>query len=179
MLELRAATLAVALCLALPTTFATAGSLEAHRAKSAGAPLAYLLFCLQHDKECQTGKSGRVQNSQKLRQTLERVNRSVNRSIRFKSDSTETWNSSGSRGDCEDYALTKRKLLLRAGVPAGALRLATVRTRRGEGHAVLVVMTSSGELVLDNARANIVERSQTDYRWISIASKDPRRWTNL
>ncbi len=179
MVKMRVATLAVALCLALPSTWAAAGSSSSSRSKSSDAPLAYLLFCLKHDKQCQSGKAGRVQHSAKLRKTLESVNRSVNRSIRFKPDGSESWNTDVSRGDCEDYALTKRKLLVRAGVPAGALRVATVRTRRGEGHAVLVVMTSAGELVLDNARTNIVERRQTDYRWISMASSDPRRWTNL
>ena len=176
---MRAATLAAALCLAMSSTFAAAGSLDSRRATSADAPLAYLLFCLEHNTQCATGKVGRVQHSNKLRQTLERVNRSVNSSIRFKADRRESWSSNVSRGDCEDFALTKRKMLVRAGVPAGALRLATVRTRRGEGHAVLVVMTSAGELVLDNARTTIVDRRQTNYRWLSMASKDPRRWTDL
>ncbi|HEY5409194.1 MAG TPA: transglutaminase-like cysteine peptidase, partial [Caulobacteraceae bacterium] len=54
------------------------------------------------------------------------------------------------RGDCEDYVLEKRRALLVRGIPAAALSIAVVRTRRGEGHAVLLVVTDRGELVLDS-----------------------------
>ena len=60
-----------------------------------------------------------------------------------------------------------------------ALRMAVVRTSKGEGHAVLVVKTSKGDLVLDNIKKTIVSRQQTDYRWIAIASQNPSAWQKL
>jgi predicted transglutaminase-like cysteine proteinase len=52
-------------------------------------------------------------------------------------------------GDCNDYAVTKRHMLLQRGLPAKALRLSAVRTGSGTGHLVLLAVTSKGELVLD------------------------------
>ena len=68
-------------------------------------------------------------------------------------------------GDCEDFALEKRHALLAAGVPSSALSLAVVLTPRGETHAVLLVATSRGELVLDSLTPWILPWNQTRYRW--------------
>ncbi|WP_236759154.1 transglutaminase-like cysteine peptidase, partial [Agrobacterium tumefaciens] len=79
-----------------------------------------------------------------------------------------------------DYAVTKRQRLLRAGWPSGALRIATARTSTGIGHAVLVVSTSQGDLVLDN-RTNVVKPwKAVDLKWIKIQShENPRVWLKL
>ena len=50
-----------------------------------------------------------------------------------------------------------------------------VRTQRGEGHAILLVKTSAGEFALDNLRKTIVQRSETGYRYVSVASANPMR----
>jgi predicted transglutaminase-like cysteine proteinase len=111
-----------------------------------------------------------------LQLTLQSVNSSVNRSIRPRRDRLDTWSATARRGDCDDYVMTKRRSLMRAGVPASALRIAIVRTRRGEGHAILIVKTSAGELVLDNLRSGIVRRNETGYRFVSVSTADPLRW---
>lgn len=147
--------------------------------KTSAAPLAYQLFCLKNPQECKAGRNNQVEHSAALMQTLTTVNNAVNRSLRFVSEQSDDWKATGSAGDCEDFALAKRQRLVRLGVPAGALRVAMVRTRKGEGHAVLVVRTSKGDLVLDNARPSIVRREQAGYRWISMATSDPGRWTKL
>jgi predicted transglutaminase-like cysteine proteinase len=69
-------------------------------------------------------------------------------------------------GDCEDYALGKRRALLAAGVPASALSIAVVETPWKELHAVLLVSTDKGDLVLDNLNTGIVFWHQAGYRWI-------------
>jgi len=46
-------------------------------------------------------------------------------------------------GDCEDYALLKRKLLLQAARPRPALLITVARDRNGDGHAVLTVKRQS------------------------------------
>lgn len=46
-------------------------------------------------------------------------------------------------GDCEDYALEKRRILIPRGVSPEALSLAVVRTNWGDIHAVLLVATNA------------------------------------
>ena len=142
----------------------------------ADEPIAYQIFCLRNEAQCAAGSVGSVPFNADLMGKLNSVNRSVNSSIVARNESTDVWSLNPSSGDCEDFALTKRAKLIRAGVPAGALRMAVVRTGTGIGHAVLVVKTSVGEYVLDNLRPNIVKRGQTGYRFLQVATQDPRRW---
>ena len=74
------------------------------------------------------------------------------------------------RGDCEDFALLKRKLLLQRGWPASALSISLGTTSSGEAHAVLVVATASGEYVLDNLTSSILPPSQTGHTFLSRQS---------
>ncbi len=76
-------------------------------------------------------------------------------------------------GDCEDYALTKRRDLMTAGFPAPALRIAVVLTDRNERHAVLTVATDRGDYVLDNLTSTIRNWDDTDYLWIE--RQDPSK----
>jgi len=117
---------------------------------------------------------------------LNRVNRSVNAAIAPMSDgrSVDTWSlplADGARtGDCEDYVLEKRRALLAHGLPAETLSIAVVRTRTGESHAVLVVDTADGEMVLDNRAASISPWTQATYRWVKRQSRvDPAIWVRV
>ncbi|MEH0073939.1 transglutaminase-like cysteine peptidase [Pannonibacter sp. Pt2] len=161
----------------------TLGDPEISRAEpknTARAPLAYQVFCLRNSKECRKTKgASSVPYTAGLAAKVRRVNLSVNRSMKWKQDEREIWKIGGAAGDCEDFALTKRSQLIRMGIPAGALRMAVVKTRKGEGHAVLVVRTSKGDLVLDNTKDEVVTREQTNYRWLAIASSDPSTWERL
>ncbi|WP_262297757.1 transglutaminase-like cysteine peptidase [Microvirga sesbaniae] len=71
------------------------------------------------------------------------------------------------RGDCEDFALLKRKLLLQRGWPTSALSISVGTTSSGEPHAVLVVTTASGEYVLDNLTSSILPPAQTGHTFLS------------
>lgn len=54
-------------------------------------------------------------------------------------------------GDCEDFAIAKYLLLRALGVPASSMRVLMIRGSAGaEGHAVLLVESVSGVVVLDN-----------------------------
>ena len=55
-------------------------------------------------------------------------------------------------GDCEDYVLLKRRMLMQAGWPREALLITVVRDKKGDGHAVLTVKTDKGEFILDNQK---------------------------
>jgi predicted transglutaminase-like cysteine proteinase len=117
---------------------------------------------------------------------LQEINEAVNRAIKPMDDlkhygRVEYWNiPTDGFGDCEDYALTKRRDLMAAGFPASALRIAVVITWRNERHAVLTVATDRGDYVLDNLTRTIRSWDDTDYQWIE--RQDPNNawgWVSL
>ena len=83
-------------------------------------------------------------------------------------------------GDCEDYVLLKRRMLIQAGWPRQALLITVVRDQRGDGHAVLTVKTDKGEFVLDNQNEEVLLWSETSYRFVKRQSQsDPNVWVAL
>jgi len=83
-------------------------------------------------------------------------------------------------GDCEDYVLLKRRMLMQAGWPRQALLITVVRDIKGEGHAVLTVKTDKGEFILDNQEEQILLWSETSYRFVKRQSQtDPNLWISL
>ena len=108
---------------------------------------------------------------------LNGVNRGVNQAIRYVPARTlygadDYWTlpleAGGLRaGDCKDYVLEKRKALVEQGVPMADLSIAVVLLRNGAAHAVLLVATDRGELVMDSLSPWITPWSDLDYRWIS------------
>ena len=147
----------------------------------AEVPAGFVSFCTRFPDQCK--KPDDAPSTIALTSanwlTLEQVNNSVNRAIRPEDDEkhygrAEYWNiPTDGYGDCEDYALTKRKALLDAGFPEPALRMAIVLTWRQERHAVLTVTTDHGDYVLDNLRRDVVGWDQDDYQWIE--RQDPNR----
>ena len=94
--------------------------------------------------------------------TITSVNRSVNGSIRAITDEehwgvADRWDiPTDGAGDCEDFQLLKRKLLAEQGLPRRAMRMTVVIDEKGEGHAVLMIRTNRGDLILDN-KTNAVQ----------------------
>ena len=92
----------------------------------------------------------------------------------------EYWTLPTDRGDCEDYVLLKRQILMQRGWPSGALLITVVRDERGDGHAVLTARTAQGDYVLDNKVSAIKSWHQTGYKFIMRQSYvDPRMWMSL
>lgn len=181
MLKKVIATLAVfAAVSGFTTTSANAfnvGNFGARVLSESRAPKGYVAFCRSNPSECKADGVGVVSYNSHIRSLIATVNNRVNRSMRPRNDSgADVWTVNATSGDCEDFALTKRSQLIRAGVPAGALRMAVVVTPLGVGHAVLVVKTNRGEFVLDNLRKTIVKRNQTGYAFLRVASANPMRW---
>jgi len=153
-------------------------------ASPALAPFQHVRFCLRYPSECKSNPADhdRIDLNADNVELLKRVNRDVNATIvsTVKShgpDFGDSWTIAPSMGDCNDYAVTKRHELLRSGLPAKALRLSAVKTSSGVGHLVLVVVTTKGELVLDNLTDAILPWQSTDYRWLKIQSaSDARFW---
>ena len=83
-------------------------------------------------------------------------------------------------GDCEDYVLLKRRMLVQVGWPRETLLVTVVRDEKGEGHAVLTVITDEGDYVLDNQNKDILIWSDTGYRFIKRQSQsNPNVWVSL
>jgi predicted transglutaminase-like cysteine proteinase len=137
--------------------------------------------------DCELNSSGqeRIDLTDATSELLNRVNRDVNNSIAptpksYGSDLREGWTIAPSMGDCNDYAVTKRHELLESGLPAKALRLSVVKTASGVGHLVLVVVTSKGDIVMDNLSEAIRSWQSTNYQWLKIQSaSDPRFWNEI
>ena len=142
------------------------------------APLGYQLMCLKTPAECQGGGGSKVVATGDIMATLKRVNTHVNNAITPRNDSgADVWNASATSGDCEDYVLAKRRALIKAGLPPSSLRIAYVKTRGGVGHAILVVMTTKGDFVLDNLNRSVRPLSQSGYRIISMSGANPQQWS--
>jgi len=118
--------------------------------------------------------------------TLEEVNWWINDSLTPVSDMVhwgvvEHWDlPTDGKGDCEDFALLKRKILLNYGWPIEALLITVVRDLKGDGHAVLTVSTTMGDFVLDNRRSSILYWFQTGYTFVKRQSQsDLLVWERL
>jgi predicted transglutaminase-like cysteine proteinase len=144
----------------------------------AAPPLGFTILCIKQPNECVGGGASVVSATEETMDTLRGVNNRVNRSIAPRADgAADVWTVNARAGDCEDYVLAKRRALIRAGLPASALRIAFVRTRSGQDHAILIVNTDSGKLVLDNLTGAIKPLSQTRYRIVSVQTANPKQWT--
>ena len=151
------------------------------------APMAYTQFCLRYPSECRTTKmfrGGPVRLSASRRVELSRVNDVINAHIAPEANlqglAGEVWLIGVERGDCNDYAVTKRHELMARGWPARALLLSEVVTTGGDHHLVLVVRTFDGDLVLDNLTGKIKPWFKTSYRWLRIQKPGVSRlWTTL
>lgn len=141
-------------------------------------------ICGRYDWACQRGAKGVVQGD--LMAIADRVNREVNRRIRPVSDQAqfgklEHWTlPTSGRGDCEDYALEKKRVLMQSGLRGEQLLLTTVLDRNGDAHAVLVLRSGSGDYVLDNLTDRIKPWGQTGYTFLRMQDPAaPQQWRAL
>lgn len=155
---------------------------------AATAPIGWRQFCLDFPIDCRA-RPARVETAKLTRAVwtdLLSVNRRVNHSIAPITDMQQygveerwTYPVSG-KGDCEDYAILKKQMLIRAGLPASAVLLTVVRDLRGDGHAVLTVRTDRGDYILDNETDEIRLWHETGYRFVKRQSEeDPSRWVTI
>jgi predicted transglutaminase-like cysteine proteinase len=110
---------------------------------------------------------------------LQQVNTDINSSIRPLRNPPGGWKIYPLAGDCNDYALTKRSALIRLGFPAGALRIAVTKTRLGEAHAILVIKTDIGDLVLDNLSPDVKSLRNSGYTLRMMSGPNPQRWVRI
>lgn len=154
----------------------------------APTPAGFISFCMRFATQCETahGLATSVTLTDQAWRSLTRINRDVNDSIWPESDAehygrAEFWTiPTDGYGDCDDYAVTKRKALMDAGFPAPALRLAVVDAPGAGRHAVLTIATDKGDLVLDNLRNEIMPWNATGFTWIERQdASNPIKWVSL
>ena len=151
-------------------------------------PIGYVTFCREHQAECRPGHrfADRIQLTAAKFQEIEEVNSAVNASVAPITDlelygKPEVWAyPSANKGDCEDYVLLKRRMLVQRGFPESTLLITVVRDENNEGHAVLTVRTDGGDFVLDNKRRDVVRWAETPYTFVKRQSeKNPLVWISL
>jgi predicted transglutaminase-like cysteine proteinase len=151
------------------------------------APYGFVQLCARMPGECQQGllEEQRFSATPERLSELDTVNRAVNREIAPATDmeiygQTEYWTIPTTRGDCEDYALLKRKRLMARGWPATALLMTVVRDEKGEGHAVLTARTLQGDFILDNKIDEVKAWHRTRYEFVMRQSYlNPSIWMSL
>lgn len=153
----------------------------------AAPPYGFVQFCERSPEQCQgpQGQEHRVDATPDRLAELDDINRAVNKEIAPTTDQelygvTEHWTLPVDRGDCEDYALLKRHILMSRGWPAASLLLTVVRDEKGEGHAILTARTTMGDLILDNKVEAVKLWSRTSYTFVMRQSYlHPRIWVSL
>ena len=149
-------------------------------------PIGYYEFCRRARDECAVETSARPihLNDVSWRAIME-VNDAVNGSVRPRTDlelfgESERWTYPNGEGDCEDYALLKRRLLHERGFPLGALLMTVAHDESGGGHAVLIVVTDRGDFVLDNVEKRVLPWSEARLHYLKRQSAaDPNEWVDL
>lgn len=151
-------------------------------------PIGHYEFCLRYPKECsvKVRDEGPLHLTDVVWKQIVAVNKTVNDAVTAMSDydiygKDEVWAYPDyGVGDCEDYALEKRRALMQRGISLSNLLMTVVRKPDGEGHAVLTVRTDQGDFILDNLNAHVVEWDQTPYRYLKRqASDNPGRWVSI
>lgn len=150
-------------------------------------PIGHYEFCKIYVSECaktynDQGPLGLTED--KWRMLLD-VNYTVNTTIKPMTDMElygveEKWAYPTYAGDCEDYVLLKRKMLMQKGFHPSDLLITVVLQPNGEGHAVLTVRTDRGDFILDNMRNKVLLWADTEYTYLKRqANDDPGRWVKL
>lgn len=146
------------------------------------APAGASGLCAQYDWACaRTGHARQIDLG--ALEMVQKINSAANRKVRPVSDqaqwaTAERWSLPTNRGgDCEDYALYKKMMLIQAGFSPDQLLIATVLDRQRRSHAVLVLRTGSQDLVLDNLTSRIKGWRDTGYTFLRLQDPDqPNRW---
>src|SRR5271165_2013854 len=150
-------------------------------------PFGWVQFCQRYHSECAaSGAAADVNLTDRALREIQQVNAWVNRSVEAVSDMdhwgvVDRWDyPMDGKGDCEDYALLKRKMLIERGFPRQALLITVVRDQQNEGHAILTVKTNAGEFILDNLNDEVKPINRIAYRLVKRQSQeDPNVWVSL
>jgi predicted transglutaminase-like cysteine proteinase len=150
-------------------------------------PIGHYEFCQSHRAECSVKSANTVapRVTEFGWNVVRQVNAEINHDIMPMTDEEifgrdEVWTYPKDVGDCEDFALLKRKLLIERGFSPADLLITVVRKPDGEGHAVLTLRTADGDYILDNLDNTVKLWSETSYRFLKRqASFNTGRWVTI
>ncbi|MFI5013071.1 MAG: transglutaminase-like cysteine peptidase [Hyphomicrobiales bacterium] len=148
-------------------------------------PIGWHNLCLVQSDECRAGiqRPVNVELTPEARHLLTTVTTLANRVVIPQTDDDHyhldrktlidwwTYPDDGA-GDCSDYMLLKRKMLIEAGWPRSAALATVVIDQHGDGHAVLTVTTDQGDFVLDNLTDKLLRWNQTGYAYVKRQSQE-------
>lgn len=180
--------ISIALLVSLTSAKATAG--ETPHMQTIGLtsqPIGHYVYCKQYASDCQI----KSKNTKAPKLTRKRwsdmveVNAFSNRTIAPHTDleiynQEEVWAYPTSYGDCEDYVLMKRHMLMQRGWPPSSLLITVVLQPNGEGHAVLTVRTDRADYILDNLDGKIKQWNETPYTYLKRQSENHSgKWSDI
>jgi predicted transglutaminase-like cysteine proteinase len=151
-------------------------------------PFGWLDFCQRYQGECDEAERGArpIKLTAAAFRKIAGINALVNARIEPVSDAEhagvpDAWDyPRDGKGDCEDYALLKRQMLIQAGFPSGALLMTVVKDEHGDGHSVLMARTTRGDYVLDNLAGEVKPWARTPYRFVKRQSQEnPNIWVAI
>ncbi|MFZ1814241.1 MAG: transglutaminase-like cysteine peptidase [Rhizobiaceae bacterium] len=147
-------------------------------------PIGHYEYCKKYVRDCsiRSSNTAPVKLSRARWNEVVSINSQVNNLIIPVTDQElyqveELWTYPQSYGDCEDYVLLKRKLLLEKGWPPSSLLITVVRQPNGDGHAVLTVRTDASDFILDNLNDRVLAWNETRYQFLKRqAAANSGRW---
>jgi predicted transglutaminase-like cysteine proteinase len=150
-------------------------------------PIGHYEFCKLNPAECLVKATGLApfHLTRENWQMVFKVNQAVNKRVRPATDqdiyhNDEVWAYPVTYGDCEDYVLLKRRVLIDKGIAPGNVLITVVRKPDGEGHAVLTLRTDRGDFILDNLNEDVLNWEATEYRYLKRqSSQHSGRWVTI
>ncbi len=168
----RALVAAAGLAAAVPAALADCGPVDLAVESVVDRPAPYQDFCDRRPGDCDLSGPDRIDWTPAARDLVEDVDRAVDGEVRVMPDPEwrgveEYWDYPVlGCGDCEDFALEKRRRLVEAGLPRGAMTMAIVHHRALMfSHAVLLVRTEEGTFALDNLSDEVLCWSGIPYNF--------------
>jgi predicted transglutaminase-like cysteine proteinase len=154
---------------------------------SAQPTAAWSEFCERFPSECAVNPAERatIKLDQRVWKAIAAINSHVNATVSPREDIdhwgvADRWDyPADGYGDCEDFQILKRRLLVEAGLPRRALRMVVVLDELGQGHAVLAARTDQGDFILDNKRDAVLPWHRTGYVYIKSEGDRSRAWVTL
>ncbi len=171
----------------MPATSATTAPAFMQVGSVTSQPIGHYQYCQLNAADCnfKSASTTAPQVTDYGWNLVRSVNLDVNRTIVPMTDQElygrdEVWTIPAFAGDCEDFVLLKRKILMEKGFPENALLITVVRKPDGEGHAVLTLRTSRGDYVLDNLDNEIKLWTDTPYTYLKRqATFNSGRWVTI
>lgn len=169
------------------TGYALAGPSPMTTGGQTSQPIGHFEFCKRFPEECAIRSNEREPErmTDTFRTRLAAISSAVNKAVMPMKDSDifgkdEYWTYPKQRGDCEDYVLLKRRILMEEGISPSNLLITVARKADGEGHAVLTIRTDLGDFVLDNLNNDVLPWDETGYRYLKRQAVDHTgRWVAI